>query len=493
MTVIGGIDVGTTGCKIALYDRDAKLLEIFYTEYESTHENDQHEIDFREIKNSLFSLLKQAAQKYRIAALGVTGFGETFVMLDEHDEILDRSMLYIDPRGAEECQTISDLMGGDRLTRCIGVQVHPMYSIGKILWQKNHNPQRFARCKRILLSEDYIVYTLTGTAQIDYSLAARTAAFDIQNKCWINELFEKIGVDVSLMSTPVAAGSKAGTLLASVKQALGIDYDITVVNGCHDQVAAMIGAGVFSSDCAMDGTGTVECIPVILDQKPDELEIYEKGYSLVPYPFGGYACYALSFAGGATLKWFRDNFVCTQMQASLQPGQNVYAWLDRQVKEEPTGILILPHFSGAATPYMDSASKAAFVGITLGTTKYDIYKALMEGTSYEMQLNFRTLRRFSGDVNEVRATGGGANSDVWLQIKADILNIDIVALNCNEAGSVGTAALAARAEGVIDRVEDFVAKAAPVRKVFSPDHAKVAEYAKYYEKYANLYTAVKGL
>ena len=386
--IIGGLDIGTTGCKIALYDENAVLLEIYYTEYASVHKNGQHEIDFQKVKSGVFELLKKAANHYRIGALGVTSFGETFALIDENNNVLAPSMLYTDPRGVEECEYICEKYGKEKLTLLTGVKPHPMYSFSKILWMKNHRPDIFKKAKRILLGEDYIIYCLTGQAQIDYSLAARTAAFDISEKKWIEDIFDIADIDISLMSTPVSAGSIAGKITDEVKSLLNIDYDFVVVNGCHDQISAMLGSGVFETNQAMDGTGTVECIPVILDVIPTDLSFYDCGYSVVPYINGKYACYALSYTGGATLKWFRDNFAESEAESANKKGENVYSLLDKAIKPNPTEILVLPHFAGAATPYMDNTSKAAFIGITLETTKYDIYKALMEGTSFEMRLNF---------------------------------------------------------------------------------------------------------
>lgn len=491
--IAGGLDIGTTGCKISLYNEDCKLLDTYYKEYCAVHKNGRHEIDFTDIKDGVLSILKRAAGEYEINVLGVTSFGETFAMLDENDCVLAPSMLYTDPRGEEECKYLCDKLTEDRLTLITGVKPHPMYSISKILWLKNNMPEVFSKCRKILLCQDFIVYTLTGNARIDHSLAARTAAFDIEKKCWIKEVFDTAGIDVSLMSAPVPAGTAAGKITESIKKELCIDYDVTVVNGCHDQVAAMIGTGVFRTYQAMDGTGTVECIPVILKEKPADIKFYEGGYSVVPYINGLYACYALSFTGGATLKWFRDNFAELEFQNAEKENKNVYAELDKAVPGSPTGILVLPHFAGAATPYMDNDSKAAFVGITLETDKYDIYKALMEGTSYEMLLNFSTLKGLTGEIKEIRATGGGAASDVWLQIKADILNTGIIALSCKETGAAGTAALAGTAAGIFKGVEKAVSEMTAVRRVFMPDDGNRQIYSGLYKKYANLYNAVKGL
>ena len=491
--IVGGLDVGTTGCKIALYDGDARLIETYYCEYDALHSGGCHEIDFGDIKRGVLRLLKKAAKEHKIDALGVTSFGEAFAMLDENDNILAKSMLYTDPRGEKECESLCMAIGEKKLTLLSGVKPHPMYSIFKIMWLKNNKPCIFLKCKRILLGEDFIIYTLTGRAQIDYSLAARTGAFDIEKKTWIKEAFDAAEIDISLMSEPVEAGTQAGKIKPEIKAALGISNDITVVNGCHDQAAAMIGSGVFNTNQAMDGTGTVECMPVVLTEKPTDIDFYRCGYSVVPYIGELYACYALSFTGGATLKWFRDNFAELEHSKAQKEGKNVYAELDRRVGDGPTGILVLPHFSGAATPYMDNLAKAAFVGITLETSKYDLYRALMEGTSYEMLLNFNKMRVLTGKIDEIRASGGGSTSDVWLQIKADILNSEITALAAKEIGAAGTAALAGRAVGIYENLRDAAAKMVPVRNVFSPNPENTEKYNELYHKYEKLYDAVKEL
>lgn len=491
--IIAGLDVGTTGAKIALYDENAVLINTYYNEYPSDRKNGKHEISFADIKKGVLGLLKKAASEHKITAMAVTSFGETCAMLDEKDEILAPSMLYTDPRGEEECKQMVARFGKDELTLKAGVAPHPMYSIYKVMWQKANTPELFSKCKHILLGEDFIVYSLTGVAQIDYSLAARTGAFDVENLCYIKEVLDFAGVEENLFSKPVPAGTVAGTLTERVKAELGIDYDITVINGCHDQVAAMIGSGAFDTEYAMDGTGTVECIPVILDKKPEDPEFYSYGYCAVPFLEGKFACYAFSFTGGATLKWFRDNFAEYDAVMAEKEGKNVYAELDSKIDSTPSGILVLPHFAGAATPYMDTESKAAFVGVTLGTSKYDLYKALMEGTSFEMLLNFDLVSRFATKPKGILASGGGANSDVWLQIKADILNMSVTALSCKEIGAAGTAALAGVTMGAYCGLAETTAKMAKPRKVFYPDAENAGRFAELYKKYKNLYNAVKGL
>lgn len=490
---VGGLDVGTTGCKIAVFDEDGNNVGTYYKEYDVTRKNGLHEIDFTTVLASVKNIIALAAKKFTLTAIGVTSFGETFGLLDENDNILTPSMLYTDPRGENECVELTQKLGEKCLAFKTGVRPHCMYSLPKIMWIKNNMSYAFSKAKRVLLGEDFIIYSLTGAAQIDYSLAERTLGFNIKKKCWDNEIFAAAGIDISLMSKTVPSGSVAGVIKPEAKAELGVDYDITIVNGCHDQIAGMVGAGVFDSDIAMDGIGTVECMPIVMDEIPDDFALYEGGYSVVPHVNGKYACYALSFAGGSTLKWFRDTFAEYEKKLCEKSGKNVYAMLDSSIPINPTGILVLPHFAGAATPYMDSSAKAAMVGLTFEHNKFDIYKALMEGTSYEMLLNLDALKKFIKSPSQIRATGGGATSDAWLQIKSDILGVAITALDCKEVGAAGTALLAGMAVGFYKDMIATCDKMAMPRKAFYPDANNHKLYTEYFAKYKGLYNAIKGL
>jgi len=491
--IISGLDIGTTGCKIVLYDDAYKLVDTYYTEYSSKHQNGQHEIDFNDVKDGVLSILKKASEKYKIEALGVTSFGETFAMLDENDEILAPSMLYTDPRGKQECEYLKNILGKERIIEITGLDLVPMYSISKIMWLKNNKPELFNRCKHILLGEDFIAYTLTGNCMLEPSLASRTCAFDINTRTWSKEILEAAGIKEELLSKPVDFGTVVGKIKQEIKDYLGISHDITVVMACHDQIAGMIGSGVLSSDISMDGSGTVECIPVVMDKVPKDMEFYSYGYSAVPFIENKFACYAFSYTGGASLKWFRDNFAMLESKIAKEENKSIYKMLDDNVCDGPTGILVQPHFAGAATPYMDNDTKACFIGVTLEHTKFDFYKALMEGNSYEMLINLEKLKKFTGEIKEIRATGGGANSDVWLQIKADILNKKITCFNCQEVGAAGTTAITGKAIGLYPSIKEAIEKMVPKRKEFYPIEKNVLKYQELYKQYRGIYKALKTL
>ncbi|MBR5538603.1 MAG: carbohydrate kinase, partial [Clostridia bacterium] len=244
---IGGLDVGTTGCKLSVYDDKGNFIDNSYREYEVSRKSGSHEVDPDMIFAAVCEVISDIAKKYDLAAFGVTSFGESFAILDENDKVLLPAMLYTDPRGEEEVRSLCEKLTEEKIVKIAGLKPHQMYSLPKIMWIKNNLPDVFAKAKRILLIEDYIIYRLSGVAQMDYSLAARTMAFDIKNKCWSKEILSAAGVDEALLSKPVPAGSIAGDILPAMSEKLGLNKETKIINSAHDQVASAIGCGVFEA------------------------------------------------------------------------------------------------------------------------------------------------------------------------------------------------------------------------------------------------------
>ena len=258
---IGGLDIGSSGSKLTVYRDDGAKLHTGYRDYPVARNAGSHEINARDIWEAVCLLLHDAAEAVPdLSAVGITSFGESFVLLDENDQILLPTMLYTDPRGSVEAEELCNALGAETINDVTGVRSHPMYSLPKVLWIKKNMPEIFEKIARILLIQDYIVYMLTGCAQIDYSLASRTMAFDIRNLRWYSELFNTVGVPESWLSKPVPSGTSAGRVRSEIARSMGLQSEMEVVSCCHDQVAAAVGAGVLKPGTATDGTGTVECI-----------------------------------------------------------------------------------------------------------------------------------------------------------------------------------------------------------------------------------------
>lgn len=183
----GGLDIGTSGCKIALYDENCAFVRDAYCPYDVSRSGGLHEIDVTAVFDAVKKVIKEADCS-AVSAIAVTSFGETFTMLDENDNVCAPSMLYTDPRGKEAVMHLTERFGKEEMAFKTGTKMHEMYSLPKLMWIKENMPEAFSRAKKILLMQDYIVYMLSGVRQIDFSLAARTACFDIENKCWDEEL-----------------------------------------------------------------------------------------------------------------------------------------------------------------------------------------------------------------------------------------------------------------------------------------------------------------
>ena len=220
----------------------------------------------------------------------------------------------------------------------------------------------------------------------------------------------------------------------------------------------------------------------------------ENHYVVVPYVTPGkYVTYAFSYTGGALIDWFIKTMAGQEKQLAIEQGCSVYKVLEQGMKDAPTGILVLPHFAGAATPYMDTGSKGAIVGLTVEHSINDLYRAMMEGVAYEMKLNLECLQSAGIAPKLLRATGGGASSAVWMQIKADILGIPVVSLSSSEAGAAGCVMLAGIASGAFRNLEEAAEKVIHERTTYYPRQEMHEAYQKYYAKYKKLYEAVRPL
>lgn len=496
---IAGLDIGTTGCKLTIFEENGRFLDQAYQAYPVTRGGSEHEVDVQNILEGVMTVIKTMAAKYTdIAGIGVTSFGETFVFTDESGKPLHKAMLYTDPRGGEECRELLEKMDGKMIASITGLRPHEMYSISKMMWLKKNRPDIYHAAKHAFLMEDFVVFHLTGKAQIDYSLATRTMAFDITSLKWSDEIFKLAGIDISLMSEVVPTGTCAGAVSQEIAEKTGLSAQTQIVSISHDQVAAAIGSNVFDSDTAVDGAGTVECITPVYDSIPP-LEVMYKGYfSVVPYVIPGkYICYAFSYTGGALIQWCVDTFAKKEKEFAKELGISVNEYLEREYLQnrgtEPTNLLVLPHFAGAATPYMDTGSKGAILGLTADNTVSDLYKACMEGVVYEMMVNMEWLQDSGIHFKMLHATGGGAKSKLWMQMKADILNISLTALRTSDAGTVGSAMLTGIATGCFQDLEDAAYHMVEKTDIYMPNPQMHEKYMNIYERYRRLYQAVRTL
>ncbi|MHB1453001.1 MAG: FGGY-family carbohydrate kinase [Saccharofermentanales bacterium] len=502
MAVIG-LDAGSTGCKCIVFGNDGRPHAYAYREYPRNLSSDVISSDC--IWENVSDVIREAVAAYRvkqdrqeddgrILAICISSFGEAFVPLDAAGRALDDIMLYTDQRGLEECMDFCDKFGEENIMRITGVKPHPMYSLPKIAWLRSHKPEVFSQVWKFLLVEDFIIYKLTGKTFTDYSLASRTMAFDIRTLSWNDDLLDLAGIGADRMATPVPSGTAVAKVAAGMSDLLGLDADVQVVTGGHDQVCAAVGSGITSAGAAADGIGTVECIIPAFAAPVDDPGFAGNNYCCVPYPVDNmYVTYAFNFTGGSLLKWFRDNLARDVKLEADKLGIGVYALLEQQIPEEPTSIFVIPHFAGSGTPDMDPAAKAAIYGLTFRHHQSDIFKACLEGVTYEMKYNIDLLKSHGIDIKELYAVGGGSKSLVWLGIKAAITGCTIHQLEVEEAGITGAAIMASVAVGIYPTIRDACDVFIKVRNTIIPDMELHRKYMKLYEEYKRIRNFTVGM
>lgn len=391
------MDVGTTGCKCQLFSENGEILEYLFEEYDFKQIDGENYVDVEAIRLNLKKMIEKVARNHEISSVCISSLGESFVLLDKEDTILYYPMLYTDSHGEQESEEIKEAVGEEAFLTT-GVLPHSMYSLSKLLWIKKNYPELFAKAEKVMLVADYIGYLLTGERVIDYALASRTGAFDIKKMQFSEEILGRFDIPVSLFSTP----KRAGSIVGKIKEEWGLNA--VLVLGSHDQICAALGAGALSAGEAVDGMGTVECITALFSEKPTNVEMGRQGYPCVPYAVEGLYCtYILNYSCGSAVNWLRKKI----MHGYRGDGKNFFEYIEKDMSSEPTGILTLPYFGGASTPYQDLNAKGVIVNVTTETRDCDLYKSVMEGTSFEMRLNAETVGRYGIAVKNLVATGGG--------------------------------------------------------------------------------------
>lgn len=402
---IAGLDIGTTGCKCTVFDEQGKDLGKAYRDYPVRRAVGSHEIDVSAVMEGVYAVIRKMSEAYPdIGGLGVTSFGETFVLTDGEGNPLHPAMLYTDPRGSEECRELTERLGAESIARITGLRPHEMYSICKLMWIKKHRPSIWHAARHVFQMEDYVVFHLTGKAQIDY----------------------------------------------------------------------------------------------VYDAMPDMDRMYKGYFSIVPYVVPGtYVAYAFSYTGGALIQWCAEKLAGGAQEQAQKLGLSVNELLERTYLEKgnagPGSLLVLPHFAGAATPYMDTGSRGVILGLTTESTAADIYRGCMEGVAYEMYLNYQALAQTGIHFEKLHATGGGARSAVWMQMKADVLNLPITALKTMDAGTVGSAMLTGVAIGVFRDLKEAAEHMVEKTVTYMPRQDMHEQYMQVYERYCRIYEAVRPL
>lgn len=482
-----GLDIGTSGVKAVLFSETGEMRARSVREYPVRGEGGNIELSPDEVCAAAFSALCEVSAVHKdIRAIGISSLGEACILLDEDGTPLRNAILPGDVRGAEYLPLL--MQQQDELAAITGLPVNATYSLCKLLWVRDHEPAVFEKTKHVMLFGDYIAYRLTGEAGIPYSLVSRTLLFDIHMMKFPSSFFGFHGLSPALFSPPVSAEEKTGAVHPQAAKLTGLPVGTAVFAGGHDQPCAAMGAGALTAGEAVDSVGTSECItPVIGETGFDAKFIKETNLACEPFlQTGVYNTMAYTHTAGRLLKWY----ACDILGRS---GDNVFHELDGMCGKDPTGLLVLPHFSGSGTPYMDHLSTGAVVGLNLHTKPADLYQAMMESVSYEMKINLELLEENGIGLKKIFAVGGGANSGVWLQYKANIYGLPVYTPRCKEASALGAAICAAKGLGDYESFQEAAEHMVHIERQYLPDPHRTGKFREQYERYRELYKQIKRI
>jgi len=488
-----GLDLGTSGTKAIVFNEEGRVIKSSFRGYKMLFPRKGYiELNPEDIWRAVRFVLKEVISKTNnsngIKALSISSFGEAFVPINHKGEVLHNSILATDIRGEEEISLLVNNLSEDKIVETTGLPISPTYSIAKILWLKSNRSYIYKNVWKFLQYQDYILYKLCGETISDYSLASRTMALDIRKRSWSEEILNAAGISMNLLPEVKPAGTIIGKIRPQMANDLSLPRSLLLVLGGHDQPCCALGAGVVTEGSAVDSVGTTECITLLLADRLQKSII--KNYNFPNEPFVnkiGYNTMAYLHTAGVLLEWFINLFAKMEKVKLEKESKDVYNYFEEISPTPPSSLFILPHFAGTGTPYMDTAAKGAIVGLTLETKKEDIYLAFLEGIAFDIQNNIECLKQAGITFNKLFVVGGGARFPKWLQMKADIFGKEISTLECNEAGALGTAILAAKATGVYNDLKTAVKSMVKVKDTIYPDKEKSEIYKEKFKEYVKLY------
>lgn len=487
-----GLDIGTSGVKSTVFGEDANALYHAYREYNLISEADgQFELNPNELYAKTLEVLTESindCNRNEVRAICATSFGESFICLDENDRVLSNTMIYMDKRGAEECEEFLRLVPEKEIFETSGAYVDPMMSIYKMRWTNKHRPQIIRDTRKICLIADFIIYMLGADHICDYSLAARTGMFNVRLKKWWNTAVDFSGIRESVLPTPVPSGTVVGTLSEKIARQLGVNKSVKLIIGGHDQICAALGSGAIEKSDAANGMGTVDCLTPVVEAYELNLDkLLQYKMPIVPFLGDGkYITMSFVMSGGATIKWFRDT-----LAKDVAARSDAYDLLHREIPGDPSNILVIPYLGGGSTPDMDAATPAAISGMRLNTTRGELFRAFMQGVTYECMRGMDCLKEAGVTFSRIIAVGGGSRSDVWTQMKADALGHEILVAKQKEAGTLASAILCHANIGVYDNIEQAQKELIEIEKTFVPRKEITEMYQENMKKYMKFYNAVK--
>lgn len=490
MAVFLGIDVSTTASKALLIDENGEVLatashtHTLQTPKPLWSEQDPNEW-WQAVTDSIRSVMEKAGiTGESIAAIGLTGQMHGLVLLDKAGQVLRPAILWNDGRTQAQCDEIHARVGKEKFIQITGNVALTGFTAPKILWVKENEPEIYARAKHVLLPKDYIRYRLTGEYAMDKTDGAGTVLFDLKGRNWSDELLGMLEIPRSWMPPTYEGPEFTGRVSADASTITGLKTGTPVAAGGGDQAAGAVGVGAVEPGIVGLTVGTSGVVfattPSALIEPEGRLHAF---CHAVP---GMWHFMGVMLSAAGSLQWYRDTLSSDMsFDDLLKEAESVPAGSE--------GLQFLPYLSGERTPHPDPLARGAFIGLTLRHTRGHMTRAVLEGVAFGLKDSFTLIRNAgSGEITQVRASGGGTKSLLWRQILASVLETELVTVNTIEGAAFGAALLAGVGVGSWKDVPSACRETVKITGSCQPNKDQTDLYRQSYAFYEELYPALKA-
>jgi xylulokinase len=485
MKYVIGVDLGTSAVKILLVNETGEVVQEISKDYALIQERTGYsEQDPKAWVDQTVAGLSDLLQGFQgdtedIEGISFSGQMHGLVLLDENNEVLRNAILWNDTRTSAQCRQIYDVIGEERLLSITKNPALEGFTLPKLLWVKEHEPEIYEKAKTFVLPKDYLRYKLTGKLHMDYSDAAGTLLLDIGEKVWSKEICDLLGIDPALCPPLVDSYEKTGSISPEIAESTGLSTSTQVFAGGADNACGAIGSGILEEGktlCSIGTSGVVLSYESGNDKDFEgKVHYFNHGAPEAYYTMG------VTLAAGYSLSWFRNVFAkdesfeeLVKEAGTVPPGSN--------------GLLFTPYVVGERTPHADAAIRASFIGMDSSHERKDFVRAVMEGITFSLNESLAIFRGSGKQIETIVSTGGGTKNEDWLQMQADIFNARIVKLSSEQGPGMGAAMLAAYGCGWFDSLKECADEFLKVEKEFIPN----ADNAEMYKELFNLYQEVYG-
>jgi len=487
-------DLGTSGNKATLFTTDGRLVASRTSSYTTRffHGNwaEQSPDDWWHAVCTSTRELLAGTDPGQIACVALSGQMMGCTPVDVQGNALRPSIIYCDQRAEEQAQRILSGMSMSDFYRIVGHRASSSYSLEKLMWVRDHEPDIFRRTHLSLCAKDYINLRLTGQAATDYSDASGTNAFDLNRLCWSDEILELAGLDARLFPPARPSTDILGAITPEAARATGLLAGTPVAVGGGDGSCAGVGVGCVKPGSAYNYLGSSSWVGLTVEKPIVDSQMRTMNWAhCVPgylHPSGTMQ------AAGSSYQWLQETICTLEQQQARQAAVDVYELINEQIERSPVGaggLIFLPYMLGERTPRWNPKAKGAFIGLSLATRREDLLRAVLEGISLNLGMIVNIFRQHV-PIDAVTVIGGGAKGAVWRQILADVYGCPIQKLNyLEEATSMGAAVVGGVAAKVFDSF-DVIDRFVHTDDVVTPIPANQAVYQRMMPIFDRCYQAL---